>query len=91
MPATPAMTLGQLIDLVAYLKSQGGDAGHAHEESREQIAGGYRVRLAFVPAATSVTPTMRIISTERARHRPKDAWSSSSRTPPPARPFRMRR
>ena len=51
MPATPAMTLAQLIDLVAYLKSQGGDAGHAHDEAREQTAGGYRVRLAFLPAA----------------------------------------
>ena len=54
MPATPAMTLGQLIDLVAYLKSQrGGDAGHAHEEPREQTAGGYRVRLAFLPAGAA--------------------------------------
>src|SRR5262245_965393 len=52
MPATPAMTLGQLTDLVAYLKSQGGDAGHAHEEPREQVAGGYRVRLTFIPAAS---------------------------------------
>jgi hypothetical protein len=51
MPATPAMTLAQLIDLVAYLKSQGGDAGHAHDQPREQTAGGYRVRLAFLPTA----------------------------------------
>jgi Cytochrome c len=51
MPATPAMTLAQLIDLVAYLKSQGGDAGHAQDQPREQTAGGYRVRLAFLPAA----------------------------------------
>ena len=51
MPATPAMTLAQLIDLVAYLKSQGGDAGHAQDEPREQTAGGYRVRLAFLPTA----------------------------------------
>jgi hypothetical protein len=51
MPATPAMTLGQLIDLVAYLKTQGGDAGHAQDQPREQTAGGYRVRLAFLPAA----------------------------------------
>ena len=50
MPATPAMTLAQLIDLVAYLKSQGGDASHAHDEAREQTAGGYRVRLTFLPA-----------------------------------------
>lgn len=49
MPATPAMTLAQLIDLVAYLKSQGGDAGHAQDQPREQTAGGYRVRLAFLP------------------------------------------
>ena len=51
MPATPAMTLAQLIDLVAYLKSQGGDAGHAQEQPREQTAGGYRVRLAVLPTA----------------------------------------
>ena len=51
MPATPAMTLAQLIDLVAYLKSQGGDAGHAQDQPREQTAGGYRVRLAFLPTA----------------------------------------
>jgi hypothetical protein len=51
MPATPAMTLAQLIDLVAYLKSQGGDAGHAHDQPLEQTAGGYRVRLAFLPIA----------------------------------------
>src|SRR5262245_60230673 len=53
MPATPAMTLGQLSDLVAYLKSGGGDPGHAHEAPREQVAGGYRVRLAFLPAAAA--------------------------------------
>jgi len=51
MPATPAMTLAQLIDLVAYLKSQGGDAGHTQDQPREQTAGGYRVRLAFLPIA----------------------------------------
>jgi hypothetical protein len=51
MPATPAMTLAQLIDLVAYLKSQGGDAGHAQDQALEQTAGGYRVRLAFLPIA----------------------------------------
>jgi hypothetical protein len=51
MPATPAMTLAQLIDLVAYLKSRGGDAGHAQEQPREQTAGGYRVRLAVLPTA----------------------------------------
>ncbi len=51
MPPTPAMTLAQLIDLVAYLKSQGGGAGGAHVQPREQTAGGYRVRLAFLPAA----------------------------------------
>jgi len=49
MPATPGMTLGQLIDLVAYLKSQRGDADHAHDQPRERTAGGYRVRLAFLP------------------------------------------
>ncbi len=51
MPATPAMTLAQLIDLVAYLKSQGGGAGHAHDPPRERTAGGYRVRLALLPGS----------------------------------------
>src|SRR4029434_3012456 len=36
MPATPAMTLAQLIDLVAYLKSHRGDAGHAQDQTLEQ-------------------------------------------------------
>ena len=49
MPAMPEMTVGQLIDLVAYLQSRGGDAGHAHSRGREQTIGGYRVRLAFQP------------------------------------------
>ena len=51
MPATPSMTLAQLIDLVAYLKSHGGDGGDAQDLPREQTSGGYRVRLAFLPIA----------------------------------------
>ena len=53
MPTFPQMTLTQLADLVAYLKSRPGDAAHEAERPREQTAGGYRVRLAFVPAAAS--------------------------------------
>ena len=96
MPATPAMTLAQLIDLVAYLKSQGGDAGHAHDEAREQTAGGYRVRLAFLPAAAEGHG-------DHAQHqhgagapagratRARAGSSPSSRTPRPVRPSPMRR
>lgn len=51
MPPTPEMTLGQLANLVAYLKIAGGAPAHAHEAAREQTAGGYRVRLDFVAAA----------------------------------------
>lgn len=51
MPPTPAMTLAQLTDLVAYLRGAGGGPVHAHEAAREQTAGGYRVRLDFVAAA----------------------------------------
>src|SRR5206468_8024040 len=49
MPAAPDMTVRQLVDLVAYLKSQRGDADHAHGLAREQTAGGYRVRLVYRP------------------------------------------
>ena len=96
MPATPAMTLAQLIDLVAYLKSQGGDAGHAHDQPREQTAGGYRVRLAFLPAAADGHG-------DHAEHqhgaaapagqepRARAGSSPSSRTPHPVRPSPMRR
>lgn len=55
MPEQREMTLAQLIDLVAYLKTLGGpDAqGDARRESAEQTAGRYRVRLRYdaAPAA----------------------------------------
>src|SRR5262245_10872087 len=53
MPPTPDMTVAQLIDLVAYLKSRGGDMGHVHDVAREQTVGGYRVRLVFRAAGGS--------------------------------------
>jgi hypothetical protein len=53
MPASPDMTVAQLIDLVAYLKSVGGDAGHTLDRVLEQTAGGYRVRLVFLPAVAA--------------------------------------
>jgi hypothetical protein len=39
------MTIAQLIDLVAYLKSTGAPAAGSHDRVEEQTAGGYRVRL----------------------------------------------
>ena len=53
MPASPDMTVAQLIDLVAYLKSVGAHAGPAPDRTREQTAGGYRVRLVFLPAGAA--------------------------------------
>lgn len=48
MPSYPEMTAAQLVNLVAYIKSLGGDmAAHAQAAQREQIAGGYRVRLVY--------------------------------------------
>jgi hypothetical protein len=54
MPAYPDMTAAQLTHLVAYLKSRGPDAaghdrGGAREQAaaREQVSGGYRVRLLY--------------------------------------------
>ncbi len=48
MPAYPDMTLGQLINVVAYLTSLSApDAPHAHESEREQMVAGYRVRLLY--------------------------------------------
>jgi hypothetical protein len=44
------LTVTELIDLVAYLKSLTGGAGHAHPgapPAREQVAGSYRVRLDY--------------------------------------------
>ena len=97
MPATPAMTLAQLIDLVAYLKSDGSDAGHADDESREQTAGGYRVKLAFLPITAdghrdhahhqhgAGAPT------GQGQGNGRSGSSSSSRTPRPVRPSPTRR
>ena len=48
-----ALTIVQLVDLVAFIKSQdGGGAGHAHHTSpaQERAVGPYRVRLVFKPA-----------------------------------------
>jgi hypothetical protein len=48
MPPSPDMTIAQLINLVAYLKSLGAvEAGHAHEPTYERMVGGYRVRLVY--------------------------------------------
>src|SRR5215470_6292299 len=53
MPPSPEMTVAQLVDLVAYIKSLGGDTGHVHDPVHERTAGGYRVRLVY--RATSPT------------------------------------
>src|SRR5215475_15916149 len=53
MPPSPEMTVAQLVDLVAYLKSLGGDAGHVHDPVHERTAGGYRVRLVYRGAAAT--------------------------------------
>ena len=51
MPSYPDMTLGQLVNLVAYLKTLGGpEEKHAHEPALEQMVGGYRVRLVYKAA-----------------------------------------
>jgi sulfur-oxidizing protein SoxX len=51
MPSYPDMTLGQLVNLVAYLKTLGApEEQHAHEPALEQMVGGYRVRLVYKPA-----------------------------------------
>jgi mono/diheme cytochrome c family protein len=47
MPAYPDMTVGQLANLVAYLRSLTEPDAHAHESPREQTVGGYRVRLVY--------------------------------------------
>ncbi len=48
MPAYPDMTLAQLANVVAYLKTLGGpDAAPTGEPSREQVTGAYRVRLVY--------------------------------------------
>ena len=51
MPSYPDMTLGQLVNLVAYLKTLGTpEPAHAHEPAPERMVGGYRVRLAYKTA-----------------------------------------
>lgn len=48
MPAYPDMTLAQLANVVAYLKTLGGaEAAPMGAPAREQIVGGYRVRLVY--------------------------------------------
>src|SRR5262249_41705658 len=48
MPAYPDMTLAQLTNLVAYLKTLGGpEMAPAGQPPREQAAAGYRVRLVY--------------------------------------------
>jgi mono/diheme cytochrome c family protein len=48
MPPSPDMTIAQLVNLVAYLKSLGAaEAGQAHEPTYERTVGGYRVRLVY--------------------------------------------
>jgi uncharacterized protein involved in high-affinity Fe2+ transport len=50
MPTYPDMTLAQLTDLVAYLKSlTSGETPHAHAEGPilEQVVGDYRIRLVY--------------------------------------------
>ena len=48
MPETPDMTIRQLSDLVAYLKSQSGGHDHGPAGSAlERVSGGYRVRLVY--------------------------------------------
>ena len=52
MPASPGMTMAELIDLVAYLKSTGAAAPGPPDRVEEQTAGGDRVRLVVkAPAA----------------------------------------
>jgi uncharacterized protein involved in high-affinity Fe2+ transport len=51
MPAYPDMTLAQLANVVAYLKTLGGaEAAPTGAPAREQIVGGYRVRLVYKKA-----------------------------------------
>src|SRR5262249_13548916 len=51
MPTYPDMTLGQFVDVVAYLASLSApDATHQHEAPREQSVGGYRIRLSYTKA-----------------------------------------
>lgn len=72
MPASPGLTAAQLVDLVAYIKARGGDAGHAHDPAREQTAGGYRLRLVYRAAATG--------HGEHAHHQPAGAATRAQAT-----------
>lgn len=54
MPSYPDMTLAQLADLVAYLKTLAApEAASADPSGREQMVGGYRVRLVYRKAAAA--------------------------------------
>jgi hypothetical protein len=54
MPHQPDMTVAQLIDLAAYLRTLTGPPGHGHHSaSEERAAGPYRVRLAYRPPANA--------------------------------------
>jgi uncharacterized protein involved in high-affinity Fe2+ transport len=51
-----SLTLGELVDLVAYIKSLGGDHGHHHHDAngpQEQTAGPYKVRVEYQEPATA--------------------------------------
>jgi mono/diheme cytochrome c family protein len=51
MPTYPDMTLAQLANVVAYLKTLGGpEAAHTGDPARQQVVGGYRVRLVYKKA-----------------------------------------
>jgi uncharacterized protein involved in high-affinity Fe2+ transport len=71
-----SLSLGQWLDLVAYLKSLTGetDAPHAGDTiEREQVAGGYRIRLSYVgPAAHPGA----------GHHHPGGGGSSGAKTAP---------
>ena len=45
-----ALTVTQLIDLVAFIKGQDGGGSHAHGATEERVVGPYRVKLVFHPA-----------------------------------------
>jgi hypothetical protein len=57
MPASPDMTVAQLVNLLAYLEATTREAGHhTPDEAREQTAGGYRVRLVYRPGEHDHSP-----------------------------------
>lgn len=58
MPAYRDLTVAQLIDLVAYLKSlKGSGAGHAHATPQIQVVGPYNIRVEFRTAGQTPGPT----------------------------------